>query len=44
MSVDDMIAAAPTKDFDPRWGDPRLLIANTYPGLIGHVRELGGIL
>lgn len=44
MSVDEMIAAAPTKEFDPEWGDPTLLIANAYPGMVGHVRELGGIL
>lgn len=44
MSADEMIAAAPTKEFDPKWGDPKLLIANAYPGMVGHVRELGGIL
>ncbi|MDR2214500.1 MAG: MBL fold metallo-hydrolase [Nevskiaceae bacterium] len=43
-SLDEMMAAAPTKDFDARWGDPNLLMTNAYPGLLGHVRELGGIL
>jgi glyoxylase-like metal-dependent hydrolase (beta-lactamase superfamily II) len=44
MGVNDMLAAAPTKEFDARWGDPRLFIANAYPGLWGHVREIGGIV
>ncbi len=42
MSVNDMIAQNPSREFDAKWGDPRLLIANAYPGMIGHVRELGG--
>ena len=41
MSVEDMIAAAPTKEFDARWGDPRLFIANAWPGLVARSRELG---
>lgn len=44
MSAKDMLAAAPTKEFDARWGDPRLFIFNAYPGLWGHVREIGGIV
>jgi glyoxylase-like metal-dependent hydrolase (beta-lactamase superfamily II) len=44
MGVKDMLAAAPTKEFDERWGDPELFITNAYPGLWGHVRELGGIV
>lgn len=44
MGVKDMLAAAPTKEFDARWGDPTLFITNAYPGLWGHVRELGGIV
>lgn len=44
MSAADMYRAAPTKDFDAKWGDPRLFIANAYPGLWNHVRELGGIV
>jgi glyoxylase-like metal-dependent hydrolase (beta-lactamase superfamily II) len=42
MSVNDMIAQNPSREFDAKWGDPKLLIANAYPGMIGHVRELGG--
>jgi len=44
MSAKDMLAAAPTKEFDAKWGDPRLFITNAYPGLWGHVREIGGIV
>jgi glyoxylase-like metal-dependent hydrolase (beta-lactamase superfamily II) len=43
-SAKDMIAAAPTKELDAKWGNPELLITNAYPGLWGHVRELGGIV
>ncbi len=41
MSVEDMIDAAPTRDFDAKWGDPSLFIANTWPGLVERSRELG---
>jgi glyoxylase-like metal-dependent hydrolase (beta-lactamase superfamily II) len=44
MSAKDMLAATPTKEFDARWGDPELFITNAYPGLWGHVREIGGIV
>jgi cyclase len=36
----DMFRAAPTKDYDAKWGDPKQFIANMYPGLWNHVREL----
>jgi hypothetical protein len=39
-SAGDMFRAAPTKDFDAKWGDPKQFIANMYPGLWNHVREL----
>ena len=38
------LAAAPTKEFDAKWGNPELFITNAYPGLWGHVREVGGIV
>ena len=41
MSVQDMLAAAPTRDFDARWGDPSLFVANAWPGLVQRARELG---
>jgi len=44
FSPRDMIAAAPTKEFDAKWGNPELFIANAYRGMWGHVRELGGIV
>jgi glyoxylase-like metal-dependent hydrolase (beta-lactamase superfamily II) len=44
MGPDEMIAAAPTKDFDAVWGSPDLFMKNVYPGLWGHARELGGII
>lgn len=43
MSSGDMFRAAPTKDFDAKWGDPKQFMANIYPGLWNHVRELGGL-
>jgi cyclase len=41
MTAGDMSRAAPTKEFDAKWGDPKQLLANVYPGLWNHVRELG---
>ena len=41
MSVQDMLAAAPSREFDAQWGDPTLFIANAYPGLANRARELG---
>ncbi|HEU4624460.1 MAG TPA: MBL fold metallo-hydrolase [Steroidobacteraceae bacterium] len=41
MSAQDMIAAAPTRDYDAKWGDPQLFIANAWPGLVWRARELG---
>jgi cyclase len=44
MGPKEMVAAAPSKDFDEKWGNPELFILNAYRGLWGHVRELGGIV
>ena len=41
MSVQDMLAAKPTRDFDAHWGDPTLFVANAWPGLVERARELG---
>ena len=41
MSVPDMLAAAPSHEFDAHWGDPTLFIANAFPGLSQRARELG---
>ncbi len=40
-SAQDMINAAPTGEYDTRWGDPKLFIANSWPGLVARSRELG---
>ncbi|HEY1899750.1 MAG TPA: MBL fold metallo-hydrolase [Steroidobacteraceae bacterium] len=41
MSVPDMLAAAPSREFDAHWGDPTLFIANAWAGLVPRARELG---
>ncbi len=41
MSVPEMLAAAPSREFDARWGDPTLFISNAYPGMAQRARELG---
>src|SRR5262245_48563931 len=42
--ANEIIAAAPTKDFDAKWGDPKIFMSVVYRGLWSHVRELGGIV
>ncbi len=44
MSVQDMLDAAPTREYDAKWGDPRLFIANTWQGLVQRARELGVLI
>jgi cyclase len=44
LKPSQMVAAAPTKDFDEKWGSPDLFIELAYRGMWGHVRELGGIV
>jgi cyclase len=44
MGPKEMIAAAPTKDFDAKWGNPELFVELCYRGMWAHVRELGGIV
>ncbi len=44
MGTDDVLASPPTAEFDEKWGDPKLFLANAFKGLWGHVRELGGIV
>jgi glyoxylase-like metal-dependent hydrolase (beta-lactamase superfamily II) len=41
MSVQDMLAATPAREFDAQWGDPTLFISNAWPGLVARARELG---
>ena len=40
----EMIAAAPTAEFDKKWGDPTVFMSVVYRGMWSHVRELGGIV
>lgn len=44
MSAKDMVAAAPTKEFDSKWRNPEPFITSAYRGLWGHARELGGVI
>ncbi len=41
MSAQDMLAVAPTREFDGKWGDPTLFVTNAWPGLVQRARELG---
>jgi glyoxylase-like metal-dependent hydrolase (beta-lactamase superfamily II) len=41
MSAQDMLDAHATEEFDSAWGDPRLFVTNTWPGLVQRARELG---
>jgi glyoxylase-like metal-dependent hydrolase (beta-lactamase superfamily II) len=41
MSAADMLAVAPTRDYDAKWGDPQLFVTNAWPGLVQRARELG---
>jgi glyoxylase-like metal-dependent hydrolase (beta-lactamase superfamily II) len=44
MGAEDMLAAGVTKDYDAKWGDPRLFVTTSYKGMWFHVRELGGVV
>ena len=44
LGTDDLAANPPTKEFNDKWGDPQLFLANAYRGMWGHVRELGKIV
>jgi glyoxylase-like metal-dependent hydrolase (beta-lactamase superfamily II) len=41
MSAKEMIAAKPAEDYRALWGDPTLLIRNSYPGMAHRAGELG---
>ncbi len=43
-SVDEMVAAKPTKEFDARWGDPEMFLRLAYKGVWGHIREYPGVI
>ena len=44
MGPEDILAAAPTKEFDATWGPPDLFVPTAYRSMWLHVRELGGIV
>ena len=44
MGHSDMKASAVTKEFDAKWGSPKVLLDCVYRGLWGHARELGKIV
>jgi cyclase len=41
---EEILASGVTKEFDERWGDPKLFLSTSLKGLMIHVRELGGIV
>jgi cyclase len=44
LGPEDIIAAAPTKEFDAKWGNPDRFVYTAYRSMWLHVRELGGIV
>ena len=44
LGPEDIMAAAPTKEYDAKWGNPDLFVSTAYRSLWLHVRELGGIV
>jgi cyclase len=43
-SAQDMLDNRATEGYDQQWGNPEQFVRSIYPGLWGHVRELGGIV
>jgi hypothetical protein len=37
MSPDEVLAAAPTKEFDAKWGDSKQFVELAFKSLWGHV-------
>ncbi len=40
----EIMAAAPTKDFDAQWGSPDQFVTMTYRGIMRNLHEIGGII
>jgi cyclase len=40
----EILAAAPTKEFDAQWGNPDQFVTMTYKGIIRNLHEIGGII
>jgi cyclase len=43
-SVEEMIEARPTREFDATWGDPERFIRSAFAGMTAHVRQIPGIV
>jgi glyoxylase-like metal-dependent hydrolase (beta-lactamase superfamily II) len=43
-SVEEMIEARPTREFDGTWGDPTAFIRSSFAGMTAHVRQIPGIV
>jgi cyclase len=39
----DIVAAAPTKEFDARWGQPDQFVTTTYRGILRNLHDVGAI-
>ena len=44
LGPEEILAAAPTREFDVKWGNPDLFVTTAYRSMWLHVRELGGIV
>jgi cyclase len=44
LGPEDIVAAAATKEYDAKWGNPDLFVSTSYRSLWLHVRELGKIV
>lgn len=42
--ISDVLAEAPTKEFDAKWGKPEQFLSMTFTGMVRHTHEIGGIL
>lgn len=40
LSTEEMLDAGITEEFDARWGDPKLFVANAHHAMAGYFREL----
>jgi glyoxylase-like metal-dependent hydrolase (beta-lactamase superfamily II) len=43
-SVQEMLEARPTREFDANWGDPTDFIRSAFAGMTAHVRQIPGIV
>lgn len=43
-SVEEMLEARPTREFDAAWGDPTAFIRSSFAGMTAHVRQIPGIV